>query len=202
MAINNIIFDFGGVLLDWNPRYLYRSLFDDLDKMDSFLSEICNDDWNIQQDAGRSLDEGTALLQKAFPEYEDLISKFYDDWQIMLRDEIHENTKLLNQLKEKGYRLFGLTNWSAETLPIAIERFDFFKELEGIVVSGEEKVVKPDKKIYQILLDRFMIIADESLFIDDNIDNIDAASELGFQTIHHSGEDFNLEQRLKHLNLL
>lgn len=183
MAIKNIVFDFGGVLVDWNPRHLYKNHFQDTETMEYFLKNICTEEWNIEQDRGRSLSEATAELQKKFPEHSESIALFYGEWETMLKDEIPGTVALLHKLKQK-YRLFGLTNWSAETIDIAYRRFSFFKEFEGIVVSGTEKLIKPDKRIYQLLLDRYSIKAEESLFIDDNSNNVNAARELGFEAIH------------------
>jgi len=181
--IENIIFDFGGVLVDWNPRYLYRNHFDSEMEMESFLHSICTDEWNLEQDRGRSLAEGTTLLQKKFPEHEDMIQLYYDGWETMLKSDIPESVSILHRLKEK-YVLYGLTNWSAETFPIAYKRYSFFQVFKGIVVSGEEKLIKPDKRIFQLLFDRYRIQPENSLFIDDNIKNVQAAHELGLKTIH------------------
>lgn len=200
MTIKNIVFDFGGVLVDWNPRYLYKTLFDDPQEMEYFLTHICSDAWNVQQDAGRTLAEGTRVLQEQFPEHKAMIKRFYDDWEVMLKSDIPQNTALLPELN-KNYRLFGLTNWSGETFPIALERFPFFKEFEGIVVSGDEKMAKPDKEIFFLLLDRYQLHAADSLFIDDNSNNIEAAKEIGFHTIHFTDE-VNLRQELKQMQLL
>ena len=201
MKIKNIVFDFGGVLVDWNPRYLYKGLFDDDEQMEDFLTNVCTENWNLQQDAGRSLVEATTILQKQFPEQEAMIQRFYDDWEVMLNDQIPENTVLLNQLKKKSYRLFGLTNWSGETFPIALERFKFFNEFEGIVVSGDEKMIKPDKEIYLLLLNRYKLKAEESVFIDDNTGNINAANKLGFHTIHFN-DGVNLKNELIRMEIL
>ncbi|MFT4850415.1 MAG: 2-haloacid dehalogenase [Sediminicola sp.] len=201
MKIKNIIFDFGGVLVDWNPRYLFKDIFNDDEKMEHFLGNICTENWNIQQDAGRTLADGTKILQEQFPEDSEMIQQFYDGWEVMLKDEITENTKLLNKFDRKKFRLWGLTNWSSETFPIALERFDFFKEFEGIVVSGDEKMIKPNDDIYLLLLERYSLKAEESIFIDDNYKNIVAANKLGFQTIHFT-ELVNLEKRLQELGLL
>lgn len=181
--INTIIFDFGGVLVDWNPRYLYRQEFEDEATMEYFLSHIGWEEWNLQQDKGRSLSEGTKLLQHQFPEYHSKIQLFYEQWEQMLKGDIPENVALLEQLKGK-YRLYGLTNWSAETFPKALQRFSFFTIFDGIVVSGQEKLIKPDEQIFKLLMDRYQINPETSLFIDDNIHNIDAAITLGFSTIH------------------
>jgi 2-haloacid dehalogenase len=201
MKIKNIVFDFGGVLVDWNPRYLFKNIFNDDEKMEYFLENICTDSWNVQQDAGRTLAEGTKLLQAEFPEHTEMIQKFYDGWEVMLKDEISENSKLLSQFDRDKFRLFGLTNWSGETFPIALERFPFFSEFEGIVVSGDEKMIKPNKEIYLLLLDRYNLKAEDSIFIDDNYNNIVAANALGFETIHLT-ESINLEGRLQELGLL
>lgn len=183
MKIENIIFDFGGVLVDWNPRYLYRDYFQNESEMEHFLHFICTDAWNLEQDRGRPLAEGTRLLQDKFPEYHSLIKLYYDKWEVMLHGDIPETVSLLYQLKEK-YKIFGLTNWSAETIPIAYERFSFFRAFDGIVVSGEEKLIKPDKKLYHLLLDRYNLNAENTIFIDDNIKNIKAAKEIGLVAIH------------------
>jgi 2-haloacid dehalogenase len=183
MKIENIVFDFGGVLVDWNPRYLYKDYFGNENEMEFFLKNICTDEWNLEQDKGRSLLEGTIELQNKFPAYHSLIQIFYDKWEVMLKSEISETVSLLYNLKKK-YKIFGLTNWSAETITIAYDRFAFFKEFDGIVVSGQEKIIKPDKRIYQLLLDRHNIKAENTIFIDDNINNIKAAGEIGFYAIH------------------
>jgi 2-haloacid dehalogenase len=183
MKIKNIVFDFGGVLVDWNPRYLYKDHFKDIDEMEDFLKNICTEEWNIEQDRGRSLSEATIQLQQKFPSHSASIALFYGEWETMLKDEIPGTVAILRKLKKK-YKLYGLTNWSAETIEIAYKRFSFFDEFEGIVVSGVEKLIKPDPRIYQLLLNRYLIKADESIFIDDNIHNVKAARELGFFAIH------------------
>jgi len=193
--LKNIVFDFGGVLIDWNPVYLYNEVFETEEEMNYFLEHVCRYDWNLLQDAGRPLDEGTRLLQEKFPEYAEEIAMYYGRWEEMLGSSYEENRKLIKPLKEK-YKVYGLTNWSAETLPLAIKKFDFFQDMDGIVVSGEEKIVKPDRRLYEILLARYSLRAGESLFIDDNAANIETARELGFQVIHFTGE-MNLEKWLR-----
>ena len=200
MAIKNIIFDFGGVLLDWNPRYLFEKLISDKKELEYFLSEVCSPDWNTEQDRGRSLAEATELLQNKFPEYHGLIQQYYDRWEEMIPGAIEENVDMLHRLKKK-YPVFGLTNFSNETLPVAMKRFPFFEAFDGIVCSGDEKLIKPDHSIYQLMLSRFDINAEESLFIDDSHPNIVAAQELGIQTVHFT-EGTNLENELKKHDLL
>ncbi len=200
MELKNIIFDFGGVLIDWNPIYLYGNVFDTEEEMNYFLENVCRYDWNVLQDAGRSVSEATSLLQKEHPKFSEQISYYYGRWEEMLGGTIDENVKLIKPLK-KRYKLYGLTNWSAETLPIAMEKYSFFKDLDGIVVSGDERVIKPDPKIYEILLNRYSIDAESSLFIDDNADNIETANKMGFKTVHFT-DKVNLEQLLKSEKIL
>ena len=183
MAIKSIVFDFGGVLVDWNPRHLFRKVFEDENEMEQFLKEICTDDWNVEQDRGRTLEEGTDLLIKKYPEKADLISLYYDRWPEMLNGTIQGSIDILMKLKEH-YKIYGLTNWSAETFPIALERYDFFSLLDGMVVSGTERVIKPGPEIYKLLIERYNIVPEESVFIDDNLKNVEAAKRLNFKTVH------------------
>jgi len=200
MTIENIIFDFGGVLVDWNPRYLFREYFRSENEMENFLSTVCTNDWNLEQDRGRSLADGTRLLQAKFPEYHSLIALYYSKWELTLKSDIPDTVSLLYRLKEK-YNIFGLTNWSNETIPIAYRRFPFFKEFDGIVVSGDEKIVKPDKRIYQLLLDRYKLNAENSVFIDDNVSNVKAAEEMGMIAIQYENSS-QLEARLSAIQVI
>jgi 2-haloacid dehalogenase len=183
MQIETIVFDFGGVLIDWNPRHLFRKIFSDNNEMETFLREVCTDEWNAEQDRGRTLKDGTEWLVERHPEKESLIRMYYDRWTEMLNGPIQGTVDILAALK-KHYPVYGLTNWSAETFPIALERYEFLQWLNGILVSGEEKLMKPDPVIYELLASRFNITPQVSLFIDDNIKNVKAAGEFGFQTIH------------------
>lgn len=181
--IKNIIFDFGGVLLDWNPRYLYKSYFNNDEEIEHFLADICNGEWNIKQDAGRPFAEAVKELQAKFPEYAEAIQMYDDDWEKMLKCELPESIDLLKELKSMGYGIYGLTNWSAEKIGYAFANYSFFSLFDGIVVSGVEKVVKPDRKIYEILLERYSLKPGECVFIDDNQDNVDMAKVLGINAI-------------------
>jgi len=185
--IDTIIFDLGGVLVDWNPEYLYRHVFNgDQDKVNWFLNNICTTDWNVQQDAGRPLQEATELLIRQYPQYEEWIRTYYNRWEEMIGGAVEETVDLLVKLKtDNKYRLIALTNWSSETFPIAIKRFEFLKLFEGIVVSGEEKTIKPLPKIYKTLLDRYELNPKNCVFIDDNSDNIKAAEKFGIHGIHY-----------------
>ncbi len=198
--INTIIFDFGGVLIDWNPRYMYRDEFEESSEMEYFLNEVCTDDWNLQQDKGRSLAEATRILQGKFPEHVSKIQLYYDQWEKMIKGTIPQNVTLLRKLKEK-YKLYGLTNWSAETFPIVFKRYSFFELFDGIVISGEENLIKPDKKIFERMLELYHLESKNSLFIDYNINNIQAAKEIGFVTIHVT-EKTDLKSELHILGLI
>ena len=167
--VRNVIFDLGGVLIDWQPSRLYNTIFDTPEEIEWFLSNICTMEWNVLQDAGRSLHDATKVLQEKHPEWHDEIAAYYDRWPEMLVGPISGTVEILSILKQRrSHRLFALTNWSAETFPIALEKYEFLQYFEGIVVSGEEKTKKPESKIYSTLLDRYTLIAEECLFIDDN----------------------------------
>lgn len=188
MPIETIIFDLGGVLIDWDPRYLYQKLFDDAERMEYFLTHITNSDWNEQQDAGRSLAEATEALLMQHPQWEAHIRAFYGRWTEMLNGPIEPTLAIFKELKEQDqYSLFALTNWSAETWPIAWDRYDFLHWFEGILVSGQEMMRKPTPRIYQLMEERFPLQLSTSIFIDDNLRNVEAARREGLQSIHFTG---------------
>ncbi|WP_407480602.1 HAD family hydrolase [Elizabethkingia meningoseptica] len=199
MIIKNIIFDFGGVLMDWDPRYLYQNVFNTEAEMDYFLDHIATLKWNAEQDRGRSFKEATETLQNLHPDFSKEIGLYYSQWPVMLKGAIEENVKVLRSL-HGHYRLYGLTNWSAESFPYAYKNYNFFSLFDGIVVSGEEKLVKPDERIYQLLLTRYNLNASECLFIDDNYENIRAARALDFNTIHLTPET-DLQAEIEKFNL-
>jgi 2-haloacid dehalogenase len=197
-VITTIIFDLGSVLVDWNPNYLYRKLIADEQEMQDFLTNITTPDWNEEQDAGRSLQEGTNLLIQQHPQHEANIRAFYDRWDEMLGDPIQGTIDLFKQLKESGkYKIYALTNWSAETFPVALERYDFMGWFDGIVVSGVEKIRKPAPEFYQLLLDRYNVDPQEALFIDDNLRNILAAEKMGITSIHFTSPGQLKEELVK-----
>jgi 2-haloacid dehalogenase len=193
-----IIFDLGGVLIDWNPEYLYLDIFGgDRVKMNAFFELVCTMDWNENQDAGYPLAQATEDRIALFPEYEILIKKYYGQWEEMLGEAISGSVQVLKKLIDNPkFRVVALTNWSAETFPVALKRFDFLHWFEGIVVSGTEKTRTPYSEIYQITLDRFNIDPSEALFIDDNLRNIKGAKALGINGIHFSTP----EELIKDLN--
>lgn len=179
-----IVFDLGGVLIDWDPRHMYRTLFDDEAEMERFLAEVATLEWNSHHDAGRRWEDGVALLSAEHPKYAGLIAAYWDRWEEMLAGPIEGTVDILAKLKAAGCELHALTNWSTQSFPIAIERYEFLDWFEHIVVSGEEKLIKPDHRLYKILLERIGRSADECIFIDDGIRNVEAAAELGFDAIH------------------
>ena len=182
-SIRNIVFDFGGVLIDWNPRYLYRTYFNDDREMEYFLSHVCTCEWNAEHDRGRTFDEGVRLLEERFPQYSEAIRLYRDGWESMLNGEFPGTVALLMKLKKLGYGIYGLTNWSAETFPIARSKYPVLHRFDGIVVSGQEKLIKPDPRIFGILLERYGLNAGECIFIDDSPANIETAARLGFNTV-------------------
>lgn len=200
--IKNIIFDLGGVLIDWNPNYVFKEVFKDDEKLTWFYREICTMDWNENQDAGYPLKKATEERIALFPQYEDWIRMYYGRWEEMLGESIQGTVDLLKQCVDSpALKVVALTNWSAETFPIALKKFDFLQWFEGIVVSGEEMTRKPFPDIYQITLMRFDLKPEQSLFIDDNKRNIEAANALGIRCIHFSSPQ-QLEKELKKLNVL
>lgn len=193
--INTIIFDLGGVLIDWNPKHLYRKLFDDEAEMENFLSNVCTSDWNEEQDAGRTIKEATETLVQEHPEHEENIRAFYGRWEEMLGGAIAGTVEIFRKLKESGqFKIYALTNWSAETFPIAQDKYDFLGWFDGVVVSGTERNRKPFAKFYQILLDRYSVKPAEALFIDDNLRNVKAAKELGIDSICFTDPEALLEE--------
>lgn len=182
-AITAVVFDLGGVLIDWNPRYVYRELFGDEEQMEWFLTNICTSEWNARQDAGRTFEEATAILLEKHPEHEGLIRAYYDRWEDMLAGPIPGSVEILREVRDSPYRLYGLTNWSAESFPVARERYDFLNWFEGIVVSGEICMIKPDPEIFEHLSDRFNLKPQATVFIDDVEANVEAARAAGYRAI-------------------
>ncbi len=196
-----IVFDLGAVLIDWDPRHMYRKLIGDEAVMEEFLGEIATLRWNAYHDAGRLWSDGVAMLSAIYPEYAEWIAAYKDRWVEMLNGPIEGTLEILAELKEQGREVHALTNWSAETFPIAKERYEFLTWFEHIVVSGDERLKKPDPRIYRVLLERIGRKAEECLFIDDSAANIAGAAELGFATIHFSNPE-QLRESLAALGVL
>ncbi len=196
--IRAIVFDFGGVLLDWNPRHLYRSLFRDPQAMENFLTEIGFTEWNLQFDRGYPIAFGIVEHSEKFPHHRDLISAYNDRWPECIAGPIQGTVDLLPMLKEAGYALYGLSNWSAETFYRVRDQYPFFDLLDEIVLSGEVKLIKPDPQIFQLLLEKTGRKAEECVFIDDSAANVEAAKQLGFSAIRFETPE-QLERALSEL---
>ena len=197
-----VVFDVGGVLLQWDPRHLYRKLFAGDDAaMEHFLGNVCTEEWNERQDAGRTFADAAAELLPAHADKAHLIHAFGRRFDEMIPGAIEETVDILRELKRAGVPLYAVTNWSAETFPSAQNRFDFLAEFDGIVVSGEEGVIKPDPRIFRILLDRYDIPAHAAVFIDDNPANAETATNLGIHGIHFRSPQ-QLRRELVELGLL
>lgn len=175
-----MVFDLGGVLIDWDPRYLYRRIFDSEEEMEHFLGEICTPKWNRELDRGRTFRDSVALLCSENPGWEREISAYHERWDEMLGEPFRDTVGILERLHAAGIPLYALTNWSAETFHFARERYEFLGLFDDIIVSGEEGVIKPDPAIYRLLLERAGIAPERSVFVDDREENVRAAEELGF----------------------
>jgi 2-haloacid dehalogenase len=182
--IDTVVFDLGGVLIDWNPRYLYRKIFKTEDEITWFMTNICTSEWNDMQDAGRSFNDATEELVKKFPEHELPIRAWYGRFPETISGAIQPTVDVLSRIKQKNaHKLYALTNWSAESFPWAQQNFEFLSWFEGIVVSGTEKTRKPYADFYQILFTRYNIDPARAVFIDDNIKNVKGAKDVGMESI-------------------
>lgn len=200
--IKAVVFDVGGVLLDWNPRYLYTQMFGgDDEAMERFLAEICSPSWNLSLDAGKPFAEGVADLCTRYPHHSDLISAYDLRWESMVRGAFEDTVALAQRLKANGYPLYALTNFSCEKMALVRPRHDFFGLFDAMVVSGEIGLVKPDPAIYRHLLERLDLVAEETLFIDDSHLNIAGARAAGLRTIHYRSAS-QLSAELNRLGLL
>jgi 2-haloacid dehalogenase len=202
VLFDTALFDLGAVLIDWNPRYLYRPLFNGDEKaMEHFLTEIVPGRWNHDIDAGKTFAEAIAEGVSNHPEHADMITLWRDSWEKMLRDEIAGSVEILGELREKGHRLHALTNWSAETFPIARRRFEFLKWFEHIVVSGEVGLAKPDPRIFALTIQRCRLDPTRTVFIDDSLRNVEAGRNAGMHALHYRDPD-QLRADLNRLGML
>ena len=182
-----VVFDLGGVVIDWEPRRVYRTLFGGDDAaMEQFLGTVCTPEWNAEQDRGRSLAEGTELLLGRHPESSELICAYYARWREMLGGEIPGTVRILEELDQRGVALFAMTNWSAETFPFARESFPVLRRFRGILVSGEERLIKPDPAYFALLAQRFSVEPERTVFVDDSPRNVEVSRRLGYVGLHFS----------------
>ena len=182
-----VVLDLGGVLVDWNPRHLYRRLFADEAAMERFLAEVTTPAWNLEQDRGRPFADGIASLVRDHPDQAELIEAYWRRWPEMLGEPHQDTVEVLAELRGAGVRLLALTNWSAETFPFAAPRYPFLGWFEAVIVSGDVKLVKPDPAIFQLLVERHGLEPSRTVLIDDMIANVRAAEALGFRAISFTG---------------
>lgn len=178
-----LVVDVGNVLLEWDPHRLYRRLIPDDEERGRFLTQVCTPTWNDRQDRGRPLADAVKELQAEFPQHHDLIAAYYDRWPEMLGGEIEGTAAIVDELRSAGLPVYGLTNFSAETFPIARERFAVLDRLDGVVVSGEEGRAKPDAEFFAVLVDRYRLVPERAVFVDDNAGHVQAARRLGFDAV-------------------
>jgi 2-haloacid dehalogenase len=183
VPVKTVVFDLGGVLIDWDPRYLYRKLLDDEAAVEEFLATVCTPEWNAEQDRGRPFAEGVAELVERHPVHAAAITAFHERWPEMLGGAVGSSVEVLAELRAAGVPVYALTNWSAETFGIARERFEFLEWFDGVLVSGEERMIKPDPAIFRLLLDRFGLDPAATFYVDDSEPNVDAAGRLGFDAV-------------------
>ena len=196
------VFDFGGVLVDWDPRYLYRKFFNgNSAAMEQFLTDIDFVAWNLQQDQGRSFAEGVAVLSVQFPQYADLIKAYDERWEESLSGPIGGSVNILRMLKEAGYPLYGLSNWSMEKFSRVRPKYGFFSWFDDILISSDVRLVKPDPRIFALFLHRIHRAAEECVYIDDSQENVAAAGQLGFKSIHFESPE-QLASELQRWGLL
>ncbi len=201
-APDTVVFDIGNVLIEWDPRHLYRTLFEGYeDLMEHFLDNVCTPAWNLEQDRGRPWDEAVALLTAEHPDCAELIRAYHERWEEMVPGPVDGTPDLLLALKERGVPLYAITNFSADKLALTRRRFDFLNLFDGVVVSGEEGLLKPDPAIYRLLLERYGLEAAGCLFIDDTPENAEAARAVGMAAHHFTGAD-RLQAELERLGLL
>jgi 2-haloacid dehalogenase len=205
MAIKAVVFDFGGVLIDWKREYVYSRLIPDETARRWFLDHVCRMEWVVQQDGGQTIAEGTAELIAQYPQHETLIRAFYERWHEMLGGVLPDGVALVDALDAARVPLFGLTNWSAETFPYAWENYPVLRRFREVVVSGRVGVVKPDPAIFALMraeIERHLpgVAPHELVFIDDNLHNAEAASALGWHGVHHTSAA-QTEAKLRELGL-
>jgi len=200
-TVDTAVFDLGGVLIDWDPRHLYRTLFDDEAEMEAFLATVTTPEWNLAQDAGRSWAEAIEELAARHPEQRERIEAYWRRWPETLGDAIEPTLAVLAELHARGVRLLALSNWSAETFPLARPRYPFLEWFDGIVISGEERLVKPDPRLFAVLVDRFGVEPAATVFVDDQPRNVEAAADLGFRAIRFV-DAASLRDDLRGLGLL
>lgn len=196
-----VLFDIGNVFVEWDPRRLYSQLIDDPGELDYFLREVVTLEWHTEHDRGRSFKRGAELLSRRFPEYEDLINAFDTRWSDTIGPVMQDTVDIMTSLLEQGVNVYGLTNFSVEKWPEFCRSFDFTDHFEGVVVSGQEKLVKPDPRIFQIAISRFKLDPELTVYVDDRLENVMAAEQLDMIG-HHFTNPATLKQFLREKSVL
>lgn len=196
-----VVFDLGGVLIDWDPRYLFRQLLPDDAAVERFLAEVCTAEWNAAQDAGRPWEEAVAEASARFPDQAEYIAAYHERWWETIAGQIDGTVEVLADLRDRGTALFALTNWSAEKFDLTFPRFEWLSWFDGFVVSGRERVVKPDPRLYRVLLDRYRLEPARTIYVDDVVVNVETARQLGMVGLHYTEPD-RLRTDLSELGLL
>jgi 2-haloacid dehalogenase len=178
------LFDLGGVFFDWDPNHFFKNIFEKAEERKYFLTEVCNDEWNFQQDAGRTIKEAESELIPKFPHYEKQIKMYYKNHRKMIIGTFEASIEVLKKLKKLNYECYVLSNWSAETFVGMIDDYPFLQFFDGLLISGEDNMMKPDAAIYELAINRFNLIPQETVFIDDKLENIEAAKIMNINTIH------------------
>lgn len=195
-APRNVVFDLGMVLIEWDPRHLYRQVFADDAEMEHFLAHVCHGAWNVEQDRGRSFDDGVAEAIARHPRYAREIALYRDRWMEMVPGAIQGTVDILEELHRRGTPLYAITNWNGDTFRATRARFSFLQRFRDIVVSGDEKLLKPEPAIFHLLASRNGLRLAESLFIDDSLHNVKGAEAVGMQG-HHFTSPEGLAAHLK-----
>tara|TARA_B100000575_G_C23126208_1_gene652510 strand:+ start:1680 stop:2270 length:591 start_codon:yes stop_codon:yes gene_type:complete len=188
------LFDLGGVFFDWDPNYFYENIFESEEETRYFLDNICNDEWNIKQDKGRLIKEAEDELILKYPKYTKEIKMYYKNHRKMFRGIFYKSIETLKGLKNKKYECYVLSNWSWETFNNMDTEYPFLKLFDGLIISGKEKMIKPDKEIYLLAIKKFKLNPNQTVFIDDKIENINTAKNLGFKTIHLSNPELIFDE--------
>ena len=178
------LFDLGGVFFDWNPKYIFRDIFESKEELNLFINNVCTNEWNIKQDAGRSVAEAEDELIMKFPKYANKIKLYYSNHRKMIKHVYHDSVEVLQYLKERNISCYALSNWAVEPFEGMTDDYPFLKKFDGIIISGQEKIIKPLEGIYLIAINRYELTPEDTVFIDDNLENIKTAIRLGFKTIH------------------
>jgi 2-haloacid dehalogenase len=200
-AVTTIVFDIGNVLIEWDPRHLYRRIFATTEEMERFLATVCTSAWNLELDRGKPFEQGVAELVDRFPHHQEAIRAFDQRWDEMVPGLVEGTLALMERLEARGVPLYAITNFSAEKFEIARRRFPFLDRFRGVVVSAHEGRVKPDRRIFEILLERYGLRAEECLFIDDSAANVAGARAIGMSA-HHFKDAAELGKILVEMGLI